>query len=296
MEIFPLQYIVMDLEWNTAYAKRFGSFFNEVIEIGAAKLDGAFRLVDTISILVRPQIGKKLRGRTKDLTHITNEDVLAGKLFEDAIREFSDWVGREENTFLTWGDGDIRVLSKNQEYFTGNSELGFMKNYADAQKYCQAFLKPKLNQQIGLSAACEQLGVDAEAFSHHRALDDSLMTVECLKKIFDSEKLKKYTHHCDSDFNKRLAFKPYYIRDINNPAVKLKGMKCYCDVCGRKAVQKKKWRIVNQSFRSEFYCPECKRNFRFSVRYKQYFDYVDIKKTYTEIKPKQNKAEKKSDT
>lgn len=285
----------MDLEWNTAYSTKYGSFFNEVIEIGAAKLDGDFRLVDTISILVRPQIGKKLRGRTKDLTHITNEDVLTGKLFPDALYEFSQWVGDEDNTFLTWGDGDIRVLSKNNEYFTKSSELKFMKNYADAQKYCQQFLKPKPNQQIGLSAACEQLGVDIEAFSHHRALDDSLMTVECIKKVFDAEKLKKYTHHCDESFTKRLSFKPYYIRDINNPAVKLKGTKCLCDVCGGKAVQKKKWRLVNQSFRSDFYCPKCKRNFRFSVRYKQFFDYVDIKKTYTEIKPKQKKEAIKSE-
>ena len=102
-----MQYIVMDLEWNTAYAKRYNSFFNEVIEIGAAKLDDSFRLVDTISILVKPQISKKLRGRTKDLTHITNEDVSGGKVFEQAITEFSDWVGDEDNTFLTWGDGDI---------------------------------------------------------------------------------------------------------------------------------------------------------------------------------------------
>lgn len=279
----------MDLEWNNAYSKRYGSFFNEVIEIGAAKLDDSFRLTDTISILVKPQIGKKLRGRTKDLTHITNEDVLSGKVFGEAMREFSDWVGDEENTFLTWGDGDIRVLSKNNEYFTGQTELKFMKNYADAQKYCQGFLDALPNQQIGLAAACEKMGINPEEFSHHRALDDSLMTVECIKKVFDAQKLKKYTHHCDADFNKRLAFKPYYIKDINNPAVKLRGLKCFCDVCGEKAVQKKKWRIVNQSFRSEFHCPKCKRNFRLSVRYKQYFDRVDIKKTYTEIKPKEAK-------
>ncbi len=283
----------MDLEWNTAYSKRYGSFFNEVIEIGAAKLDEAFRLTDTISILIKPQIGKKLRGRTKDLTHITNEDVSGGVAFADAMNEFSSWVGEGDNTFLTWGDGDIRVLSKNNEYFTHNSELPFMKNYADAQKYCQSFLETLPNQQIGLAAACEKMGINPEDFSHHRALDDSLMTVECIKKVFDSEKLKKYIHHCDENFNKRLAFKPYFIKDINNPAVRLKGTKCVCDVCGEKAVQKKKWRLVNQSFRSEFYCPNCKRNFRFSVRYKQYFDRVDVKKTYTEIKPKKEESRSK---
>lgn len=285
----------MDLEWNTAYSTRIKGFFNEIIEIGAAKLDESFRLIDTVSILVQPQIDKKLRGRTKTLTHITNEDVRSGMLFENAIEKFSQWVGTQDNTFLTWGDGDIRVFSKNADYFTGSCELNFIKHYADAQKYVQSFIKTQDNQQIGLAPACEQLGIDTDKFSHHRALDDSLMTVECIKKVFDAHKLSKYTRVCDVDFIKKLSFKPYYIRDINNPAVKLTSMKTVCSVCGTPAVQKKVWRQVNQSFRSDFYCPRCKRSFRLSVRYKQLYDRVDVRKTCTFIKNKNKNKNVKAD-
>lgn len=282
----------MDLEWNTAYCKKYGCFFNEIIEIGAVKLDSDFNITDSISVIVKPQIGKKLRGRVKDLTHITNEDISSGIVFEEAVKKFSDWLGNGENIFLTWGDGDIRVFSKNYEYFFNVDALPFIDNYADAQKYCQSFIDAPSGQQIGLSAACEKLGIDPEDFSHHRALDDSLMTAECIKKVYDREKLQKYIIKCDSSFYKRLSFKPYIIKDINDPGVDKSKLKCVCDACGGKVVKKKKWKFVNSSFRAEFYCPNCDKNFRVCVRFKRYFDRVDAKKTFSDITPKERHRNK----
>ena len=283
-----LQYIVMDLEWNTAYCKRYNSFFNEVIEIGAVKLDESFTAVDTISIIIKPQIGKKLRGRTKTLTHITNEDVYSGVPYETAIADFSAWLGSDESTFLTWGDGDIRVLVRNNEYFFGSTEMPFISFYADAQKYVQSFIKTENSQQIGLAAACENFGIDPNDFSHHRALDDSLMTVECIKKVYDREKLKKYIHPCDSDFRRFLTFKPYVIKNINDENVNLEKYSCICPSCATAAVQTKKWRFVNQGFRSEYHCEKCNKNYRLNVRYKQFFDRLDEKVSMSEIKPRDN--------
>lgn len=282
----------MDLEWNTAYCKKYGCFFNEIIEIGAVKLDENFEIKDTISVIVKPQIGKKLRGRVKDLTHITNEDISSGIIFEEAVKKFSAWLGEEESTFLTWGDGDIRVFSKNYEYFFNVDVLPFIDSYADAQKYCQSFIDAASGQQIGLSAACQKLGIDPEEFSHHRALDDSLMTVECIKKVYDREKLQKYIRKCDGSFYKRLSFKPYIIKDINDPSVDKSKFKCVCDTCGGKVIKKKKWGFVNNSFRAEFYCPSCDKNFRVCVRFKRYFDRVEAKKTFSDIVPKERRRNK----
>ncbi len=288
-----MQYVIMDLEWNTAYCKKYGEFFNEVIEIGAVKLDENFNIKDTVSIIVKPQISKKLRGRVKDLTHITNEDVSSGIIFSEAIEKFSEWLGEEENTFFSWGDGDIRVLVKNFEYFFNLDYLPFINNYADAQKYCQSFIDSPNGQQIGLAAACEKLGVNPDDFAHHRALDDSLMTAECIKKVYDSEKITKYIRKCDENFYKRLYFKPYIIKDINDPALDRSKFKCFCDTCGGKVVKKKKWRFINNSFRAEFYCPKCDKNFRVCIRCKKYFDRIDIKRTFSEIVPKDPRHDKK---
>ena len=283
-----MQYVVMDLEWNTAYARRYGSFINEVIEIGAVKLDKNFDIIDTMSVIIKPQIGKKLMGRVKELTHLTNNDVLSGVTYSQAIKELSDFLENKDSVLLTWGDGDIRVLSKNNEYFCGTNHLDFIGAYADAQKYCQSFIDSSSGQQIGLSSACKKFGVNPEDFSHHRALGDSLMTVECIRKVFDSQKLAKYIHKCDDSFYERMNFKSYVIKDINSPLIDKSKFKCVCDICGGKVIRKNKWRFVNQSFRAEFYCPNCDRNFRLCVRFKQYFDRLEVKRTFSEINTKEN--------
>ncbi len=279
-----MQYIVMDMEWNTAYSKKLGGFMNEVIEIGAVKLNDALEELDAFSVIVKSQVGKRLQSRVKTLTHLTNEDIANGVSFQTAIRQFSDWVGSEENIFLTWGDGDIRTLIKNHIYFLGQDILPFVCNYADVQKYCQSFTDVAgSGQQLGLSAAAEKLGINPDAFPHHRALDDSRLTVACFRRVFDAEKLKKYVYRCDTDFYARLAFKPYYITDLNNPAVDRRAFYCLCDMCGGKVRQEKKWKHTNQSFRTEFYCKTCDRHFRVCVRFKQLYDGVEVKKTYSEI-------------
>ncbi|MEG2720994.1 MAG: 3'-5' exonuclease, partial [Oscillospiraceae bacterium] len=169
-----MQYIVMDLEWNNAYSKKLSGFINEVIEIGAVKLDDELNVTDTFSDVVKSQVGKKLQGRVKALTHITNEEISRGIPFQKAISNFAKWLGEEENLFLTWGDGDIRTLIKNCEYFMGYTHIPFINNYCDLQKYCQSFIDSNITvQQVGLSAAAVALGINPDKFPHHRALDDS---------------------------------------------------------------------------------------------------------------------------
>ena len=69
-----MQFVVMDLEWNNTYAKKANGYINEIIEIGAVKLDEDLENIDTFSCIIRSQIGKKLRGTVKRLTQLTNAD------------------------------------------------------------------------------------------------------------------------------------------------------------------------------------------------------------------------------
>lgn len=290
-----MNYIVMDMEWNTAYSKKLGGFMNEIIEIGAVKLDDSLCEIDTFSVIIKSQVGKRLQSRVKTLTHLTNDDIANGISFQKAIMQFSAWLGTEENTFLTWGDGDIRTLIKNCEYFLDTAELPFVHNYADLQKFCQSFTDAASSgQQLGLSAAAEKLGVNPEEYPHHRALDDSRLSVACLKSVFDADTLKKFTRCCDKDFYARLAFKPYYISDLHSPLVDKKQFRCVCDICGGKVQKEKNWKYSNNSFRALFYCPHCDRRFRVAVRYKQLYDHLEVRKTFTEVKeepPEQNPAD-----
>lgn len=277
-----MNYIIMDLEWNNSFNKATQRFMNEIIEIGAVKLDDELNQVDTFSELIKPVVSKKLRSRIKTLTNISNEDVKAGQPFSAVIKAFEEWVG-EDSVVMSWGDTDIRTLLTNYKWFMKKDSLDFIKRYADLQKYCQCFINMENVQQAGLSYAAQCLKIDPDSFPHHRALDDSLLSAECFKKVFDKEKLGEFVKDCDYDFYARLLFHPYVIKSKNDPLIDKNLFNCFCEICGGKVQTVKKWKFMNQSFRGIFYCENCDREFRVNLRVKKFYDYIDIKRNCNEI-------------
>ena len=277
-----MYYIIMDLEWNNSYMKSAQRFVNEIIEVGAVKLDENLNMVGTFSEIIKPVLSKKLRSRIKNLTHISNDDIKAGKPFSTVISDFEKWVG-DDAVVLSWGDTDIRTLLTNMKCFLNKEDINFIRKYADLQSYCQCFINMENIQQAGLSYAAECLQIDAEKFPHHRALDDSLLSAECLKRTFNKEKLEEYIKECNEDFYARLAFHPYVIRKKDDPLVDKNVFNCVCDICGGNVKVIKKWKFSNQSFRGIFYCGKCDREFRVSLRIKKFYDRIDIKRNYSEV-------------
>lgn len=280
----------MDLEWNNSYMKSAQRFVNEIIEVGAVKLDENLNTVSTFSEIIKPVLSKKLRSRIKNLTNISNDDIKAGKPFATVIREFEKWVG-DNSVVLSWGDTDIRTLLTNIKCFLNKEDISFIRKYADLQRYCQNFINMENVQQAGLSYAAECLQIDAEKFPHHRALDDSLLSAECFKKTFNKEKLNEFIKECNEDFYARLAFHPYVIRKKDDPLIDKNVFNCVCDICGGNVKVIKKWKFSNQSFRGIFYCGKCDREFRVSLRIKKFYDRIDIKRNYSEVIHTEEKTE-----
>ncbi len=265
-------------------------FVNEIIEVGAVKLDENLNTVSTFSEIIKPVLSKKLRSRIKNLTNISNDDIKAGKPFATVIREFEKWVG-DNSIVLSWGDTDIRTLLTNIKCFLNKEDISFIRKYADLQRYCQNFINMENVQQAGLSYAAECLQIDAEKFPHHRALDDSLLSAECFKKTFNKEKLNEFIKECNEDFYARLAFHPYVIRKKDDPLIDKNVFNCVCDICGGNVKVIKKWKFSNQSFRGIFYCGKCDREFRVSLRIKKFYDRIDIKRNYSEVIHTEEKTE-----
>ena len=276
-----MHYIIMDLEWNNTYARRVNGFINEVIEIGAVMLDGELDYVDEFSRFVKPSIGKKLRGNVKRLTHISNEDIRGGEPFMTVMEDFRDWIGDEENVVLTWGDGDIRVLIENFRYLEGIRTLPFLTRYMDIQRYFEIKNEVPKSKQIGLFDAATLAGVDAEMFAHHRALDDSLITAECMRRVFDGADFFDHVVECDDAFYEKLQYKPHAIGNINHPLVDKSLLSFRCERCGSEGELVTDWRYSNQFFRAVYHCPVCNYNARVAVRFKKYFDRLETKKTVT---------------
>ena len=265
-------------------------FVNEIIEVGAVKLDENLNTVGTFSEIIKPVLSKKLRSRIKNLTNISNDDIKAGKPFSKVISDFEKWVG-DNAVVLSWGDTDIRTLLTNMKCFLNKENISFIRKYADLQRYCQCFINMENVQQAGLSYAAECLQIDAEKFPHHRALDDSLLSAECFKKTFDKEKLKEFIKECNEDFYARLAFHPYVIRKKDDTLIDKNVFNCVCDICGGNVKVIKKWKFSNQSFRGIFYCGKCDREFRVSLRIKKFYDRIDIKRNYSEVIHTEEKIE-----
>ena len=274
-----MHYVILDLEWNNTYGRKTKSFINEIIEIGAVMLDEELRETSRFSRLIRSQIGKKLRGSVKQLTHITNEDLDNGIPFTKALSELRLWIGNRENAVLTWGDGDIRVLIENCRYLNGIEIVPFLSNYTDLQAFFQSIFNTPASRQVGLSTAAQLLGIDDEAFSHHRALDDSLLTAEIFRRIYDPQTFPAHIRPCSRDFYGKLAFKPFVIGNINNPLVDQSKLNYTCETCRQPARQLTEWRFVSRHFRALFYCPNCDQKIKVGVSFKKLYDRVEVKKT-----------------
>ncbi len=279
-----MYYVIMDLEWNNSYNKTRKCFVNEILEIGAVLVDEELDVIDTFSVIIRSQLIKKLSGRVKNLTHISNEDMISGVSFQRAISDFIKWIGGRNCVFMSWGNSDIRVLVDNFSMFCGMNTIPFLTQYVDLQKYCQEFIVGAGNQQIGLVNAAVHMGIDVSECSFHRALEDSLLGLRCLKKCFRREHLLNTAVICDSSFYQKLLFKSSVITNINSTKIDKSKMKCDCPSCKKPMKRLSDWKVVNQSFSAMFYCGSCEKLINFSIRFKEYYDRIDVRTNIVEMK------------
>ena len=289
--VFEMYYVIMDLEWNNSYNKFYKSFVNEILEIGAVMVNEDLEVIDTFSVIIRSQLIKKLSGRVKNLTHITNEDMSSGVSFQRAVADFTRWIDNRNCVFMSWGNSDIRVLYDNYNMFCHVKGIPFLSQYVDLQKYCQAFIVSAGNQQIGLVNAAVEMGIDISDCKFHRALEDSLLGLRCLKKCFNRDLLLNAAIICDRAFYQKLLFKSSFITNINNPRIDKSKMVCKCDKCGAMMKRMSDWRTVNQAFSALFFCKQCERLVNCSIKFKEYYDRIDVKTTVSEIKKTDDETE-----
>lgn len=274
-----MYYIIFDLEWNNAYNYSTGKGMNEIIEIGAVKLDEKLNIVDTFKQLIKPKLSKKLTGRFKTLTHITADEIKeSGIPFEDAISNFAQWSNGNETVFMSWSNSDLYVLTDNFKKFIGNISIDFMKKYVDVQKYCQSFIPDLGSNQISLAHCAECFDITANEENLHRALEDCYLSAKCFQKVFDKKKLEPYIRECDSSFFERLIYKPFIITTPVSPQFNVYDEKLLCPICKNELKVLKKYDVVNKSFRTISECKTCKRKFWVYIRAKMNYDGAAVSK------------------
>ena len=228
-----MQYIILDLEWNGMPLYATGGYFNEIIEFGAVKLNSDLEVVDTFQALVRPMVHKRLTGRVKRLTHITNDAVRTAEDFIDTYANFRRWIGSEEKCLMSWGTADLLVILENlRKYGMKECLSNIMDYYCDAQMICQRVLGIDAAKQPGLSLIAEQVGVPCDDMEMHRALDDSIVTAKCLRILWDNKVFNELKAKADSEFIRKITFKTTTLTNIDNPLIKKSMFRQSCPECG----------------------------------------------------------------
>lgn len=276
-----MDYVILDLEWNGCYSSKVGGYINEIIEFGAVKLNERMEIIGQFSVLVRPELTKKLRSRVKNLTSLTNDDLKRGCPFQYALNKFQKFV--KNCVLMTWSTSDLAALESNCQYYLKNSRLPFVKRYVDLQMYCQEMMGINDKNPIGLVAAAEMLGLDVEDIPHHRAVGDSIVSAKCLQKLYSKGAMKAHIQKADCDeFYKKLDFRNTYIYNLESPLIDKEMMFINCPACGARANKQKAWEQKNKSFYSEFLCPKCRNDFKAKIQFRVKHDgIVTVKKIVT---------------
>ena len=183
-------YIVMDLELNCSnnsyISERNGIRLpNEIIEIGAVKLDEELREVDRFCLFIKPTVYTKMNAEVRKLTEITTDMIHEGTSFPEAIKEFLDWCG--DGSFVTWSENDIIMIEDNMLYHGLSIEN--LPRCFDIQPMFGDQIMDE-DRHFALSYAVWKLGIVPE--QSHDALNDAINTAEVLRRLDLSEGLDDY--------------------------------------------------------------------------------------------------------
>lgn len=180
-------HIVIDLEMNPV-SKTFKDIrrrtTDEVIEIGAVKLDENFQLVDEFQCYVRPEYGEITKHITK-LTGITQETVADKPLFAEAFQNFTDWIGTWDMTLYSWSNSDIKQLKVECAFKIPGYDIAKLEQrWRDLQKAFDDRIG--LHSSLALKHAIGAMNRDFEG-TQHTALADAANTAAILALLQDDE-------------------------------------------------------------------------------------------------------------
>ncbi|MBR4910717.1 MAG: exonuclease domain-containing protein [Clostridia bacterium] len=284
-----MNYIILDLEWDGAFYPKIGRFINQILQIGAVKLNEKFEIIDTFEQTVRSSFSNRVSKRFAELTGITKEKMLSGVSLDTAFTEYNNWVGNDTVT-MTWSNSDIYTLIDNQNNIT-DQKLKIEK-YLDLQKYVQDEMRSRgieVSSQISLLNAANQLNISIDESVLHNAKYDSIACAALFKECYNSERFNSMVINAsDPDFLSRYTFKPHFITDINDPAIDRSVFDFKCETCGSPLKLKGEWRARNCAFYADMLCTECRIKYFTRVRIRKLYDSVKVhRKLYIKRKKEQ---------
>lgn len=172
--------IVFDLE-ATCWLEQNKNFRQEIIEIGAYKLDEYGEVIDKFQQFVRPQVHPYLSSYCTQLTSISQKNVDRAKYFPVVQDLFLAWIDQDEYKLISWGRSDIRLLKDDCEIHKIDTDWLDGKHIDLKDEYKR--LK-QLKKRIGFQKALELEGMNFVG-TQHRAIYDAANLVQLYTKYID---------------------------------------------------------------------------------------------------------------
>ncbi|MDP4172255.1 MAG: 3'-5' exonuclease KapD [Bacillota bacterium] len=178
------QYLFIDFEFTMPEKnKRMKDFYPEIIEAGIVSVIDN-QIAEQFSVYVQPVQFPVLSERCKSFLHISQKQVDEGITFFELVRKLEELNKFYENTIVTWGNMDMKVLRQNCN--RAGIPFPFKASEIDLSMEYKRFFGDQ--NQTGLWKAVQEYGKEGTG-KHHRALDDALTTFNIFKLV---EKDKKY--------------------------------------------------------------------------------------------------------
>ncbi|HOM02093.1 MAG TPA: 3'-5' exonuclease [Acetivibrio sp.] len=194
-----MNYIVYDLELNSKPFK--SSIPNEIIEIGAIKLNENLQELSVFSSFIKPKCFKKLFPVVKQKTKITQEQINSADSFRNVIKQFMRWIG-DDYILISWGHDDVHNLILNCKF--NRIKTDWLKRNIDIQKQFSAIHDLPPGQRYSLENALSLIGVKIDE-NLHRALNDAAYTSKIFASIFDRLDLGVYnTVHIKNKYKRNI--------------------------------------------------------------------------------------------
>ena len=108
-----MEYVILDLEWDSTYFKPQKRFINQILQIGAVRLDKNFNVTDTYSANIRSAISNRVSTRFAKLTGITSEIMREGVSLGEAIDGYNRFSSGAE-TSMSWSNSDLYTIIENE--------------------------------------------------------------------------------------------------------------------------------------------------------------------------------------
>ncbi len=230
-------YVIIDLEFNNLnnITKHYPEFYekypdlkslsiqNEIIEIGAIKVDKYMKVQGKLKEYVKPSIIPVLNPEITEITNITEKELNSGISFDEGIKKLKNFIG--EDVFCSWAKDDVAQIIINAHHH-GFKNLKWIERYLDVQEYTSKILGVK--KSLSLKNALKRLNIRIDNRLLHDALNDAEFTVLVFKQLYNHRIVKNYIIENIYDMP------AITVKDVNDVNLDISKVKSLCPRCNKK--------------------------------------------------------------